>query len=785
MHRQLTRLGGVALAAALLAATFATGTPTPAVAASPPPEFADALVRSFSSPTTVEWLPNGRIAVLEKGGRMFVGQPGGEFTERLRLEVCTESERGLLGMAPDPAFLSNGWVYLYYTRPQADAPGGCVNRLSRFSMPDDGPVAAGSEVVLLDNISSRGRNHNGGAVEIGGDGFLYVGVGDAGSDPRQRSGRNEAAQDLSLLNGKVLRITTAGEPAPGNPLLGQPGVTSCATRGNVPSTPTTPCAEVFAWGLRNPWRMAFDRNASGGTKFFINDVGQGTYEEVDNGGPGNFGWPEREGPCPQGDTVPCPGPSAGQIDPITFYGRDVGQFITGGAFVPNGLWPAGYDGAYLFGDGGSDRIWVLRGDGTVDYAAPFATGANGLTDMTFGFDASGRAALYYVGGGQLRAITPSAAPATVSGSASTFVANPPYRAYDTADEGGQTVRLAAGTSRLVTTHAPVGATAALVNLTLANAAGSGYLKAWVPGGARPATSAVNTDAGTIVANAAIVPLDGQGRFVLETSVAARVVVDVMGAFVPAPDATAAGRFVPLPSVRLADTRDPAGSTNQYTETASTWTIDVGQGGFPGGNGITAYVLSVGAIVAPGASGGWVGAYPGGGEYTGTSSVNVVAGEIRANMIVVPADGSGKVNLQRLGVGDVVVDVLGYFTGSSSPSSTAGRFTFVNPNRVADTRTDTPFDRLTAMTTSSLVLNPASPSSALVHNVTVTGTAAAGWLSAHPGREYVPGVSSLNYTGPGQTRAVLAFTQIGAENRVGFTSKADTDLVVDVVGLFSS
>ncbi|HWL45269.1 MAG TPA: PQQ-dependent sugar dehydrogenase [Ilumatobacter sp.] len=788
MHRQLTRRGAIVAAATFVATCLTATLPAagPAQAATVPAGFADAKVADFDQPTTVEWLPNGRIVVLEKGGRMLVGTPGERFTERLRLNVCTESERGLLGVAADPAFLSNGWLYLYYTRPAPGAPGGCVNRLSRFTMPGDGPADRGSEVVLLDNISSRAGNHNGGAVEIGGDGYLYVGVGDAGQDPRQRPGRNEASQDLSLLNGKVLRITTSGAPAPGNPLLGRPGVTPCATRGNTPSTPTTPCAEVYSWGLRNPWRLAFDRNAPGGTKFYVNDVGQGTYEEVDQGGPGDFGWPAREGGCPQGETTPCAGPEAGQIDPVTSYGRGHGSYVTGGAFVPDGVWPSEYTGNYLFGDGGSGRIWALAGNGSVDYDAPFATGAHGLTDMVFGYDADGRATLYYTThGGELRAITPSTSPTLPSGTPSTFVANPPYRAYDTTDEGGGHPRLAAGTSRLVDTRLPDGASAALVNLTIADTVGSGYLKAWVPGGVRPATSSVNADAGSIVANAAIVPLDADGRFIVETSVAARVIVDVMGAFMPTSGAAPSGRFVPLSSVRLADTREPAGPANQYTNAGNTWVVDTARGGFPAGDGVTAYVLSVAAIIDPTAPAGWVAAYPGGGEYTGTSNVNVTAGEIRANMIVVPADATGKVDLRRLNVADVVVDVLGYFTGPGSPSSAAGRFTFVTPNRVVDTRTDTPFDRLTGGETSSMVLFPPTPSAAVVHNVTVTATAAAGWLSAHPGNQYVPGVSSLNYTGAGQTRAVLAFTQIGANDRVGFTSKADTDLVVDVIGLFSS
>jgi glucose/arabinose dehydrogenase len=116
-----------------------------------------------------------------------------------------------------------------------------------------------SEVVLLDDISSHNGNHNGGNLEIGSDGFLYVSVGDAGgTNPRGDSGVNQAAQDLSLLNGKILRVTLDGRPAPGNPLTG-PNSAPCATAG-ISAPRSTQCQEIFAWGLRNPYRFAFDRN---------------------------------------------------------------------------------------------------------------------------------------------------------------------------------------------------------------------------------------------------------------------------------------------------------------------------------------------------------------------------------------------------------------------------------------------------------------------------------------------------------------------------------------------
>ena len=118
-------------------------------------------------------------------------------------------------------------------------------------------IDLGTEVILLDNIAATGSNHNGGDLDIGSDGYLYVGIGDAGTDPRLDSGAggsNDAAQDLSILNGKIARITLDGDPAPGNPFSG-PGTVPCATLGTTAS-PSVQCQEIYSWGLRNPYRFA-------------------------------------------------------------------------------------------------------------------------------------------------------------------------------------------------------------------------------------------------------------------------------------------------------------------------------------------------------------------------------------------------------------------------------------------------------------------------------------------------------------------------------------------------
>ena len=779
-------------AVALVATATATIGPLasgPVQAADPPADFTDVAVASFSSPTAVEWLPGNRIAVLEKSGRLRVGRPGGSFTTAIDLAVCSNSERGLLGLAPDPGFLSNGWVYVYYTR---NGPGGCVNRVSRFTMGGD-RVVPSSEIVLLDNIASAGGNHNGGDLDVGSDGNIYVAIGDSGTDPRGNSGSaggNDAAQDLSLLNGKIVRITRSGTPAAGNPFTGA-GTVRCAQLG-VSASPSVRCREIYAWGLRNPYRFAFDRD-DGSDRFYINDVGQSTYEEVDRGAIGNFGWPTREGPCPQGQTVPCPASPSGVIDPITSYGRSLGTYITAGAFVPDGLWPERFDGAYLFGDGGSGRIWMMDASGSVDYGSPFATSAFGLTDMTFGFDASGRMVLYYVQvGGSLRMIVPNSVPAGPTAADLRMDPITPIRAYDTGDgtgvPGGAAGHVVNASTRVVDLDPPANARAALVNITMAGTAGSGFVRTWASRTLRPVTSSVNADgAGSTVGNAVIVPLASDGTFVLESATTTRVVVDVMAWFRTTGGASDDGRFVALDPARLVDTREPAGSTldsgssNPYARSGNLNPVEAtGRLGVdPDETG--AVVLSIAALPTPGRQGRAT-LVPGGAGDSGTSSVNVTPSDIRNNLVVVPVSADGEVDIITKDLDDVVIDLLGYVTSPSAPSSGSGLYTQLAASRIVDSRDDLGFGRLAARTPATLNVPGASGASAVVQTVTVTGPSGQGWIVAHPSVA-PPVVSNLNF-GAGDTRGTLAFTRLTNTGRERFTARVPTDVVVDRVGFFS-
>jgi glucose/arabinose dehydrogenase len=396
----------LALLAVAAALVTGRGDGPSAAAMALPPDFSDALVASVGSPTALAFTPDGRMLITTQTGvlRVYEGTLLTTTALDISSRVCTESERGLLGVAVDPGFTSNGFLYLYYT---TDDPGDCVNRLSRFTMSGN-TVSPASESILLDNIPSQGGSHNGGDVYVGNDGNLYVAVGDGGCDyapPHGCAGENDAARDMNALVGKILRITREGGIPPDNPFQG-PNSVRCNTGT---ADDSEQCREIFATGLRNPFRIAFDPNVSG-TAFRMNDVGQNAWEEIDVGISGaDDGWNVREGHCAEGSTTDCGAPPPAMTNPIFDYGHAGGcRAITGGAFVPAGVWPASYDGAYLFADFVCGTIFRLDPVPGGYERSEFATGlgSNSAVSMTFG-PFGGTKALYYttyVGGGAVRRI---------------------------------------------------------------------------------------------------------------------------------------------------------------------------------------------------------------------------------------------------------------------------------------------------------------------------------------------------------------------------------------------
>ncbi|MGH8502024.1 MAG: PQQ-dependent sugar dehydrogenase [Gammaproteobacteria bacterium] len=388
-----------------------------------PPGFADAFVADIDQPTAIAFTPDGRMLITSQPGRLHVyqnnGLTGSPATDlSLDNRVCSNSERGLLGVAVDPGFATNHYIYVFYTfnksgicpleMPQSsDNP---VNRVSRFTLSNTNIINLASERILIDNIPSAKGSHNAGDLHFGKDGYLYVSVGDGGCDYALDSGcggQNDATRDMHVLLGKILRITRDGAIPPSNPFVGADSA-RCAQTGR--TVQGKHCQETYARGLRNPFRFAFDPNSSA-TRFFINDVGQNTWEEIDEGRAGaDYGWNVREGFCQRG-SVTCSRTPAQFTNPIYAYGRNTGcSAVTGAAFVPNGHWPAQYNGNYLYSDYTCGKIFRLLPQADGSYKSQeFATGlgSSSAVSMVFGPYNGGRALFYttYANGGQIRRIS--------------------------------------------------------------------------------------------------------------------------------------------------------------------------------------------------------------------------------------------------------------------------------------------------------------------------------------------------------------------------------------------
>ena len=220
------------------------------------------------------------MLVTTQGGRLLVKNGAAAAVTALTFnaastgaepKICIESERGLLGVAVDPLFANNQFIYLFYTARNGstcptdivyiDGPGNYipagkpVNRVSRFTLGNDNSAVPSSELVIVNNVPSPTGNHNGGAAHFGKDGYPYVSIGDGGNDHAGDSGGgggNDAARDKHVLTGKILRVTRSGGVPPDNPFTGA-GSGVCAVTGA--TTAGTHWQETFAWGLRNPFRF--------------------------------------------------------------------------------------------------------------------------------------------------------------------------------------------------------------------------------------------------------------------------------------------------------------------------------------------------------------------------------------------------------------------------------------------------------------------------------------------------------------------------------------------------
>ncbi len=289
-------------------------------------------------------------------------------------KVRGANEEGLLGLAFHPDYKTNGKFYVYYTAAKENK-----SVLSEFTVSSDDANKADpdSEVVLME-IDQPFQNHNGGSIEFGPDGYLYIGLGDGG----YRNDPQAAGQDLSTLLGSVLRIDVDGK-SDGKPY---------AIPSDNPFVGTENARdEIFAYGVRNPWRLAFDKETG---DLWLGDVGQELWEEVNlivKGG--NYGWSNREGTNSFGNRPDVDGVGE-PIDPVWQYDHRVGRSITGGRVYRSSRMPQ-LSGKYLYADYVTGKVWAL----TYDPAKGTATAneqviPDSVPVLAFGEDQSGE--VYYM-----------------------------------------------------------------------------------------------------------------------------------------------------------------------------------------------------------------------------------------------------------------------------------------------------------------------------------------------------------------------------------------------------
>lgn len=327
--------------------------------------------------------PDGRILVCDQGGRLRVVKNNTLLpTPFVQLNVNSQGERGLIGVAVDPDFATNGYVYVYYTVNSTPA----RNRVSRFTA--NGDVAqSGSETVILNLDPLNALIHNGGAMHFGNDGKLYVAVGE------NSVGSN--SQNLDTYHGKLLRINKDGSVPPGNPY----------TSGSEQRR------RIWASGLRNPFTFSIDPVTG---RILVNDVGGNNWEEINDATVGgrNFGWPTTEGDF-NASTYP------NFTKPVYAYphgsGDGRGCAIVGGTFVnANSNYPSTYHGNYFYQENCNSWINRLSFSGTTATRSSFATGIAGNSlGMITGPDGS----IYYLsrsGGAVYKVVYNSTATVTIT-----------------------------------------------------------------------------------------------------------------------------------------------------------------------------------------------------------------------------------------------------------------------------------------------------------------------------------------------------------------------------------
>lgn len=381
---------------------------------------------TFTTPLFLAGVPGeNRNVVVEQRGRVRAfANDAAASSAPVILDITSRvtfgGELGLLGLAFDPGFVDNRAFYVHYTTGSSGA-GTLRSVIARFTWDAATDTAASASEHVLLEVAQPFTNHNAGMLAFGPDRRLYIAFGDGGSgfDPQDN------AQDQGVLLGKLLRVapppaaTTAPYAVPAdNPFVGMAGVRP----------------EIWASGLRNPFRFSFDRETG---RLWLADVGQGMREEIDivqRGG--NYGWRIFEGTIRTPGIADEPVPSVTYSPPVFEYGRDQGNVVIGG-YVYRGREAASLYGAYVYGDGGSGRIWALRHDGSTVLSNTQVGSVGGL--YSFGEDAAGELRAVSGAGGIFRftqsAGGGSAPPALLSqagifGDLATLEAAPGFIAYE-------------------------------------------------------------------------------------------------------------------------------------------------------------------------------------------------------------------------------------------------------------------------------------------------------------------------------------------------------------------
>lgn len=384
-------------AASQIDVALPTPTPTPAVAALAPDQIRlrlEPVYRGFELPVFLTHAGDGsgRLFVVEKTGKIWVID-NGEVQPTPFLDVSGKittagNEQGLLGMAFAPNFIESGHVFINYT----DRQGTTV--VERYTVASDTPNRADPQSAFtVLTVPQPASNHNAGMLDFGPDGYLYVPLGDGGAaNDRFGNGQNPDA-----LLGKILRLDVTSDPT--QPYLIPPDNPFVAADWNGRAVRD----EIWAIGLRNPWRTSFDRVTG---DFWIADVGQNRFEEVNvvpSGAPGgyNFGWPIMEGKSCF-NVADCD--QSGLTLPVVDYAHGRGDCSVTGGYVYRGEAHPQWQGVYFYGDFCSGRIWALAPDGAGGWLNAEVLDAD-LAISSFGEDEAGELYVLDYGGGVIYRMT--------------------------------------------------------------------------------------------------------------------------------------------------------------------------------------------------------------------------------------------------------------------------------------------------------------------------------------------------------------------------------------------